>query len=125
MNSWGSARRRDSIFTGKLAWLTYFSVFYLLLQGGADARSATILTWNDDSVNEEGFIVERTQSDDCGGDWEVIAYTGINQNFLMDVYIPGACYRVAAYNESGTSTYSDVVRVPADRPAVCCLIPNI
>jgi hypothetical protein len=79
-----------------------------------------MLTWDDDSVNEEGFIVERTQSDECVGGWEVIAYTGINQNVLLDVYIPGACYRVAAYNEIGASTYSGTVRVPGDRPVGCC-----
>ena len=50
----------------------------------------------------------------------MIAYTGVNQNFLMDVYIPGACYRVAAYNQIGTSTYSDTVRIPADRAVLCC-----
>jgi len=121
----GRARRRLSIRTRKLDWLSYFLVFYLLLQGNAYARSATILTWNDDSVNEEGFIVERTESDDCVGGWEAIAYTGVNQNFLMDVYIPGACYRVAAYNEIGISTYSDTVRVPSDRPVLCCPRPRL
>jgi hypothetical protein len=70
-------------------------------------------------VNEEGFIVERTESEECGDGWEVIAYTGMNQNFLMDVYIPGACYRVAAYNELGTSPYSDTVRVPRELMDCC------
>ena len=111
--------------TRRLAWLGYCWVFYLLLQGTAYPRSATILTWNDDSVNEEGFLVERTESDECVGGWEVIAYTGVDQNFLMDVYIPGACYRVAAYNQIGTSTYSDTVRVPSDRPVVCCPPPGL
>ena len=108
------------MLTRQLSWLTYFLGFYLLLQGTAYGRSATILTWNDDSVNEQGFFVERTDSDDCVGGWEVIAYTGIDQNFLMDVFIPGACYRVAAYNEIGASTYSDPVRVPTEAPVLCC-----
>ena len=94
-------------------------MFSLLLQGSAYSRSATILTWDDDSANEEGFIVERTESAECVDGWEVIAYTGVNQSFLMDVYIPGACYRVAAYNEIGTSTYSDTVRVPR-HSFFCC-----
>jgi hypothetical protein len=86
----------------------------MLFHGSAFARSTTILTWDDQSVNEEGFIVERTESEDCLDGWEVIAYTGVNQSFLMDVYIPGACYRVAAYNEIGTSTYSDTIQVPSE-----------
>jgi hypothetical protein len=104
---------------GDLARLGYWLVFALLLHGTAYARSATILTWDDDSINEEGFIVERTESAECVDGWEVIAFTGMNENFLMDVYIPGACYRVAAYNELGTSTYSVTVRVPRESFDCC------
>jgi hypothetical protein len=87
-------------------------IFYLLLQGTA---YAVLLTWNDNSDDEEGFVVERTVSDDCVGGWEVIGYTGINQNFFEDIYIPGACYRIAAYNQQlGPSTYSNIVRAPVD-----------
>jgi hypothetical protein len=85
----------------------------LLLQGTPQARSI-LITWDDNSENEEGFFVERTVSDDCIAGWELIAYTAINQNFLTDVLIPGACYRAAAYNEYGVSTYSDHIRTPPD-----------
>jgi hypothetical protein len=104
--------------------LGYGLIFLLLLDGIAHARSATLLTWNDDSVNEEGFIVERTETGDCTDGWQVIAYTAANETFLMDVYIPGACYRVAAYNDIGTSHYSDTVRVPRD-PFSCCVLPEL
>jgi hypothetical protein len=71
-----------------------------------------LLTWDDNSENETGFFVER--SDDCVDGWAVIAYTRKNQNFLMDANVQGACYQVAAYNEFGASTYSNTIRVPVE-----------
>jgi hypothetical protein len=88
-------------------------LFYLLLQGPAYAQSL-LITWNDNSENEEGFFVERTVSEDCVDGWEMIAYTGIDQNTFIDIHVPGACYRVAAYNENGTSAYSNTVRAPLE-----------
>jgi len=80
----------------------------LMLPGTANARSVTI-TWQDNSDNEQGFFLER--SNDCSDSWEVIAYTGINQTLVTDVYKLGACYRAAAYNQIGTSAYSNVAQV--------------
>lgn len=95
----------------KFSWKHYFLFFYLLtLPGTASARSVTI-TWQDNSDNEQGFFVERTLSNDCSDGWEVIAYTGINQTLVTDVYKLGACYRAAAYNQMGTSAYSNVAQV--------------
>jgi hypothetical protein len=90
--------------------------FYLFLLGITYAQSV-LLTWDDNSENEHGFIIERTVSDDCLDDWEVIAYTGVNQNSLTDIRVPGACYRVAAYNENGSSTYSNTAQVPLEPPS--------
>jgi hypothetical protein len=87
-------------------------LFYLLLQGTAYAAQSVLLTWTDNSENETGFFVERTMSDDCVDGWEVIAYTGKNQSFLIDSHVSGACYRVAAYNDTSVSTYSNIARVP-------------
>ena len=93
----------------KFSWQLYFLFFYLLmLPGTANARSVTI-TWQDNSDNEQGFFLER--SNDCSDGWEVIAYTGINQTLVTDVYKLGACYRAAAYNQIGTSAYSNVAQV--------------
>jgi thermitase len=93
--------------------LRFSFIFYLLLLGIISAQSI-LLTWDDNSEDEQGFFIERTVSDECRDDWEVIAYTGVNQNFLMDIHVPGACYRVAAYNESGSSTYSNTAQVPLE-----------
>jgi hypothetical protein len=87
-------------------------LFYLLLQGTAYAAQSVLLRWTDNSENETGFVVERTVSDDCVDEWEVIAYTGKNQSFLIDSHVSGACYRVAAYNDTGVSPYSNIARVP-------------
>lgn len=93
-------------------WQPYFLLFCLLsMQGTANARSGTKITWQDNSDNEQGFVVERTLSNDCSDGWEVIAYTGVNQTLVTDVYKLGACYRVAAYNQMGTSAYSNVAQV--------------
>ena len=95
----------------KFSWKHYLLIFCLLtLPGTANARSVTI-TWQDTSDNEQGFFVERTLSNDCSDGWEVIAYTGINQTLVTDVYKLGACYRAAAYNQIGTSAYSNVAQV--------------
>jgi hypothetical protein len=96
--------------------LRFYFGFYLLLLGIISGPSV-LLTWNDNSEDEEGFIIERTMEDDCVDDWEVIAYTGVDQNFLMDIHLPGACYRVAAYNENGPSTYSNTAQVPLEPPS--------
>ena len=62
-------------------------------------------------VTENGFVIERTLSANCFDGWEVIGYTGANQNSFIDIRIPGACYRVAAYNQYGLITYSNPVKV--------------
>lgn len=85
-------------------------LFYLLLQGTAYARFV-LITWVDNSEDEEGFVIERAASDNCVDGWEVIAYAGINQNSFVDIHVPGACYRVAAYNRNSLSPYSNTSRV--------------
>jgi hypothetical protein len=84
-------------------------VFLLLLQGVTYAKSA-LITWNDNSDNEDGFVIERTIRPDCSDDWQVIGYTGVNQTSLVDIYIPSACYRVAAYNADGISERSNIAK---------------
>ncbi len=82
-----------------------------MAQGIAYAQDV-ILTWVDNSTDENGFVIERTLSLNCTGGWQVAGYTGANQTSFTDIRIPGACYRVAAYNEQGLSNYSNVAQVP-------------
>ena len=82
-------------------------------QEAAGAQSMTI-KWQDNSHNENGFVIERTLAADCSDDWSVIAYTGANQNHFTDTRLPGACYRVAAFNDYGVSSYSDIAQSSND-----------
>ena len=88
-----------------------FFVFFIFVEGTGHARDV-LVSWVDNSDNENGFLVERTLSHDCFDGWEVIGYTGTNQNSFVDTYTPGACYRVAAYNETGLSMYSNTTQMP-------------
>ena len=92
--------------------MAFVFVFYLSLEEAAFARSI-LLKWHDNSDNEDGFIVQRTLTEDCSNGWEVIAYTRSDRNRLVDIFLPGSCYRVAAFNEHGVSAYSNVSQVPA------------
>ncbi len=81
----------------------------LSLTGTSSAVSASI-SWTDNSTIEEGFIIERKT--DGEPDFEKIGETGpdvttfTDDNVTKDVtYI----YRVAAFNEAGTSTHSNTV----------------
>ena len=98
--------------------ITRFGLYFvflisLLLQEAAFARS-TLIKWHDNSDDEDGFIIERTFAEDCSDGWEIIAYTRSDKNRVVDIFLPGACYRVAAFNQHGISTYSNVAQMPAD-----------
>ena len=82
-----------------------------MAQGIARAQDV-IITWVDNSTDENGFVIERTLSLNCAGGWQVVGYTGVNQTSFTDIRIPAACYRVAAYNERGLSAYSNIAQVP-------------
>lgn len=86
-------------------------VFLFLLQGIAYARSVFI-NWTDNSDNEDGFVIERTLHTECSDEWEVIAYAGVNETSVIDIYIQAACYRVAAYNADGISLHSNIAQAP-------------
>jgi hypothetical protein len=81
-----------------------------MVQGAALAGDV-VLTWIDNSDDENGFVIERTLSANCFDGWEVIGYTGANQNSFTDIRIPGQCYSVATYNQHGLSTYSNPAKV--------------
>jgi len=84
---------------------------YLLFQATAPRL---VLTWLDNSDDETGFLIERTLSENCLHSWEVIGYTGPDQNSFVDNHFPGACYRIAAFNEHGLSPYTNTVKAPVE-----------
>ena len=89
----------------------------LLVAGVGIARADTgvlHVTWQDNSANEDGFLVERSN----GGEtpFELIGVVGAN-SLLPRVgardsgLVLGAryCYRIRAYNGAGASDYSETV----------------
>jgi len=64
-----------------------------------------LLTWTDNSNNETGFIIER--SDGIHG-WEEVGRVGANVTSFTDTglrYTWQYYYRVSAYNASGSAPY--------------------
>jgi hypothetical protein len=68
-----------------------------------------VLTWQDNSDNEDKFSIERSGDDYVFTelttvDTDVVTYTDSTINPLLTYY-----YRIRAYNSSGYSAYSNVV----------------
>jgi|GEM_PF-1642433 len=69
------------------------------------------LVWGDSSVYEDGFIIQRQTE---GGDYSILVYVDADQTAYTDVSAIGSTfynYRVASYNSSGTSDFSEAVSV--------------
>lgn len=82
-------------------------IFFLLCS--TDVQAARLqLFWTDNSDNEYGFGIERRQGAD--GAYSVIATQGANASFYTDtglLPVTVYCYRVFAFNEVGSSGYSN------------------
>jgi len=88
----------------------------LLLVAQAFAADLS-LTWNDNSDNEDGFVIERSQD---AGPYVEIGGTGINEASYVDTDVPIGVvlkYRVKAVNQFGDSGYSNEVSVGTNPPA--------
>lgn len=87
-----------------------------MVQQFPTAAGATqiVISWQDDSSNEDGFIVERKE----GGDYVVIATLNANETSYIDyTSIAGShsCYRIASFNQAGSAYSSEgCVDVPED-----------
>lgn len=76
------------------------------LSAVATACQQVTLTWTDNSTNETGFIIERSEGG-CSAFLQV-GQTLANQTTFIDS-LPGGgveCYHVAAFNAGGTSAFS-------------------
>jgi len=74
------------------------------LQGSSDCDSIT-LTWNDNSTNEQGFVIERKS----GPYWYYLDEVGPNVTSYVDSELPCGqlfYYRVYAFNQNGNSLYT-------------------
>ena len=85
----------------------------------AIAASATQinLSWQDNSTNETGFKIERSQS--SSGGYTQIATMGANITTYNNTNLKRGTtyyYRVRAYNDGGDSGYSNIASATTQRP---------
>ena len=76
-----------------------------------------VLTWQDNSDNEDGFEIWRQQN---GGEWLLIAATNADDATFTDGVIPigtTLAYRVRDWNQFGESDYTNIVSIRTYPPA--------
>jgi hypothetical protein len=81
------------------------------LSASLNARNKADLSWSDNSGNESGFVVERSES---GAAYQTLATVGAGSTSYRDsglrrnrTYV----YRVRAFNDAGSSGYSNTASV--------------
>lgn len=88
--------------------VVWFSAFISLFYIDVLANELT-LTWNDNSSDEEGFIIER--SSNAGNSYQQVGTVGRNVTYFIDQTISNEAmyrYRVYAYNSFGSSDPSNI-----------------
>jgi len=92
------------------------------VSAAATACDQINLSWVDNSTNEDGFKIERSED---GVSFTQIAINGANENTYTETGLSentAYWYRIRAYNQSGTSDYSNVdndTTPLCSTPAVC------
>jgi hypothetical protein len=94
----------------------------------AASSSAVVLNWTDNSSNEDGFRIERSN----GGAFVEIATVGANVHTYLDSPVTEGTYtyRVRAYNSGGNSGYTgnasaSVISAPTNFSAVATNSANV
>lgn len=85
-----------------------FPILCLVLAGPLQAAQLT-LTWQDNSDNETGFIIQRTEDQQT---WAEIGRVGVDVETYVDtaiLYNVDYWYRVCAYNAAGQSGWTNIV----------------
>ncbi len=98
-------------FTTTLRPVLLISLVFILLLGTHKKVTAAELhlTWEDNSSNEEGFLIERSTG--ASEAFTQIAIVGANVTSYMDFGLaPGTmyCYRVRAFTSTARSEYSNI-----------------
>jgi|GEM_PF-6808211 len=90
-------------------------ILILLLAALPACAADLVLTWTDNSTNEDGIIIERAPKPDSGSaplaSFAEVARVAKDIVTYTDRNLPpstGYSYRVAAYNSAGKSAYSNV-----------------
>ena len=88
--------------------VTVFTLISALSWSNTSLAASLVLNWKDTSSNETGFKVERALG--TTGSFSQIASVGANMQSYTDSSISGGntyCYRVRAYNSTGSSSPSN------------------
>ena len=97
------------LYERSFSYLLVFVGLVLLVGIRQLANAAVIsITWNDNSINEDGFRVERRIG--AAGTYQRLADVGTNVVTYTDNSVSNSttyCYRVAAFNSRGSSSYSN------------------
>ncbi|MBN1952849.1 MAG: hypothetical protein JW801_16720 [Bacteroidales bacterium] len=83
-----------------------------------------VISWTDNSDNEEGFTLERSIN---GGAFSSLTALAVNTVSYTDAaisYGDDYGYRISAYNEKGSSAAATSMTISADIPAVAPLAPT-
>jgi len=83
------------------------------LNGTAVSATQINLSWTDNSGNEQGFLIERCDTNNCTN-FAQIAQVGANvTSFANTGLTPNVRYRyrVRAFNAAGNSAYSNIATV--------------
>lgn len=84
-------------------------ILSILLIAATSHAQDVVLTWTDNSTNEDGFRIERAPGS-CTGTFAQIAQVGPNVQTFTDTGLPEGtdfCWRLKAYNTQGESVYSN------------------
>jgi hypothetical protein len=75
-----------------------------------------LLSWTDNSDNEEGFEIERSEN---GGPFNLLTTIGADTSTYQDMTVGPAMsygYRVRAVNGTGASAYSNTTNITMSGP---------
>lgn len=85
---------------------------YVQTSTGAGFTTNGILSWNDNSDDETGFVVESRPADSTQGGWTQLAQVGPDvTTYNVSASGPGLAFRVKALTPAGSSAYSNVIVV--------------
>ncbi|PKH01057.1 hypothetical protein CXF72_18645 [Psychromonas sp. MB-3u-54] len=91
-----------TIFVGNKLWQEYKLDVIIDIDTGAGGGVVANIAWQDNSDNEDGFVVERNE----GGDFVVMARLNSNVTSYTDSNLVAGtayCYRVGSFNQAGTA----------------------
>jgi Divergent InlB B-repeat domain len=99
---------RTASFIKLVTLAILFAIFAAVMARTELSAAQLTLSWTDNSNNEDGFRVERKTG--TAGTYMPIISLGANAGSHVDTNLPDAttfCYRVNAYNSTGSSGYSN------------------